>query len=164
MSSPPVDLETYAVLSFLETLRAAFPTTTINGIGMRPKTDDEEWLDFYPMGDVRRRSRAVIWDGRLLFQVSCNSKIQEGRADRDTMAPYRLASRVRVALEHKDVAIRTIGVAPETILGAMSVHEARQRYLARRNITFQGEGNFSVEQGSAHTVVVTFQATLIASA
>lgn len=161
--TPPVDLETHAYLSVLAALKEALPTTHINGIGMRPKTDDEEWIDFYPMGDARARSRAKDWVGRVLFQFSCNSKIEEGRADRDTMAPHRLASKVRVALEHKDIPVRTIGVAPEPIIATVNIKEARQRYLPRRNITFQGEGNFSVEQGNTHTVVVTFQATLVAA-
>lgn len=159
----PDDLETYAYLNVLEALKTALPTLHVNGIGMRPKTDLEEWVDFYPMGDARRRSRSGVWDGRIMFQMSCNSKIEEGRADKDIMAAHRLAAKVRKALEHKDLCIKTIGVAPEPIVATLNIHEARQRYLPRRNITFQGEGNFSVEQGNTHTVVVTFQAGLVAA-
>jgi len=157
------DLETYAYLSVMETLKAGIDPVHMNGIGMRPKTDFDTWVDFYPMGDVRRRSRAKDWGGRIMFQVSCNAKIEEDSANRDTMAAHRLAALVRKTLEHKDLAIKTIGVAPEPTVATLNIKEARQRYLPRRNITFEGEGNFAVEQGNTHTVVVTFQATLEAA-
>ena len=157
------DLEPYAYLSVIEALKVGLGSIHLNGIGMRPKTDLEEWVDFYPMGDVRRRSRAKDWGGRLLFQVSCNARIEESRADRATMRPLFIAALVRKTLEHKDIAIKTIGVAPEPIVATLNIKEARQRYLPRRNITFEGEGNFAVEQGNTHTVVVTFQATLEAA-
>jgi len=157
------DLETYAYLSVMETLKAGIDPVHMNGIGMRPKTDFDTWVDFYPMGDVRRRSRAKDWGGRIMFQVSCNAKIEEDSANRDTMAAHRLAALVRKTLEHKDLAIKTIGVAPEPTVATLNIKEARQRYLPRRNITFEGEGNFAVEQGNTHTVVVTFQVTLEAA-
>lgn len=159
----PLDLETYAYLVVVEAIKAALPNTTLNGIGMRPKTDVEEWLDFYPMGDARARSRQKDWVGRVMFQISCNSRIEELREDRDTMAAHRLASKVRIALEHVDLPIRTIGTPPEPVIATLNIKEARQRYLPRRNITFEGEGNFAVEQGNTHTVVVTFQASLVAA-
>lgn len=159
--SVPDDLETYANISILNHLKVAHPNLVVNSIGMRPKTDVEEWVDFYPMGDARVRSRRDYWMGRMLFQMSCNSRIEEGRQDRDTMAAHRLAALVRKLFEHVDLPVTRIGVPPEDILGTLNISEARQRYLPRRNITFQGEGNFSVEQGNVHTVVVTFQATLI---
>lgn len=157
------DLETYAYLCVLEALKAGVGAVHINGIGMRPKTDDDTYIDFFPMGDARGRSRRKDWVGRILFQVSCNAKIEEGTATRDTFAAHRLAALVRKTLEHKDIPIKTIGIAPEPIVATLNINEARQRYLPRRNITFEGEGNFSVEQGNTHTVVVTFQAGLIAA-
>lgn len=158
--SVPDDLETYAYMSILAHLKDTNPTLVVNSIGMRPKTDVEDWVDFFPMGDGRLRSRRDYWMGRILFQMSCNSKIEEIRTDRDTMAAHRLAARIRKLYEHVDLPVRKIGV-DESILGTLNISEARQRYLPRRNITFAGEGNFSVEQGNVHTVVVTFQATLI---
>lgn len=158
--SVPALLEPYAYMSILAFLRESQPTLIVNSIGMRPNTDGEQWVDYYPMGDARTRSRKDYWMGRVLWQLSCNSRIEEGRADRDTMAPFRLASLVSDLFEHTDLPVRRIG-AGEDIVGVLNISEARQRYLPRRNITFQGEGNFSVEQGNVHTVVVTFQATLV---
>ena len=159
--SVPDELEPFCYKTILVTLRDADATLVVNSIGMRPKTDVEQWVDFYPMGDARTRSRKNYWMGRVLWQLSCNSRIEESRADRDTMAPFTLAARMRKLFEHVDLPVRKIGVPPEDIIGTLNISEARQRYLPRRNITFQGEGNFSVEQGNVHTVVVTFQATLI---
>ena len=159
--SVPDDLEVYAELSILNHLKSNEPNLVVNSIGMRPNTDVEQWVDFFPMGDARIRSRSDRWMGRLLFQMSCCSKIEENRADHDTMAARRLASKVRKLFEHTDLPVRKFGVDDTLILGTLNISEARQRYLPRRNITFQGEGNYSVEQGNTHTVVVTFQSTLI---
>lgn len=162
--SIPDDLEVYAWLSVQAFLRAALPTTHFIGPGMRPDTDGkEEWVTFNPMGDARMRTRRGVWGGLLLFEFVCDSRLEEARADHDTVAPFRLAARVRKALEKVDVPLSMIGVPPETVLGAVQIKEARQSYLPRRNITFQGQGNFAVEQGNIHSVVVTFQAVLIAS-
>ena len=159
--SVPDDLEVYGTLSILARLKEGLTGVHVNTIGMRPKTDGlEEWVDFYPVGDLRARSRRANWDGRMLFQFSCNSRIEEGRADHDTVAPQRLAARVRKLFEHVDVPVRKVG-AGEDVIACLNFHEARQRYLPRRNITFEGEGNFSVEQGNTHAVVVTVQATLV---
>jgi len=156
-------IEPYAHLSFLAALKAAFPNSTINSVGVRPNNEAEEWFDFTPIGDARMRTRKAVWGGMMVWQVACCSKLEEAREDHDTLAPFKMASRLRTALEKTDVPIRTIGVAPEPVIGVLQIKEARQSYLPRRNITFQGEGNFAVEQGNTHSVVVTFQAVLIAS-
>lgn len=162
--SIPDDLEVYAWLSVQEVLKDGMAPTRFNGIGQRPNTDDDEWIDWNPMGDVRMPTRKGVWGGLLMFEVACVSKLEESRADKDTYAPFRLAAKVRKLLETVNVPLRTIGVPPEPVLGVVQIKRARQSYLPRRNITFQGQGNFSVEQGNTHSVVVTFQAVLIASA
>ncbi len=158
------DIEVYAHLSILAALKDGLPTgTVINSVGVRPKNDGEEWYDFSPVGDARMRTRRGVWGGVLVWQVACCSKLEEALADHDTLRPFRMASKIRKLLEKVDVPIRTIGIAPEPVIGVLNIKEARQSYLPRRNITFQGEGNFAVEQGNSHSVVVTFQAVLIAS-
>lgn len=157
-------IEPYAYLSILAAIKTGFPATAIiNSVGVRPKNDAEEWYDFSPMGDARMRTRRGVWGGILMWQVACCSKLEEALADHDTLRPFRMASGLRTLIEKTDIPIRTIGVAPEPIIGTLQVKEARQSYLPRRNITFQGQGNFAVEQGNSHSVVVTFQAVLIAS-
>lgn len=159
------EIEAYAHMSLLKAIRDGLPNgSIINSVGMRPKNDAEEWYDFSPMGDVRMRTRRGVWGGILMWQVACCSKLEEAREDKDTLRPFRMASGLRTLIEKKDIPIRTIGVAPEPVIGTLQMKEARQSYLPRRNITFQGEGNFAVEQGNSHSVVVTFQAVLIASA
>jgi hypothetical protein len=163
--SVPDDLEVYAWLSVQAYLREQMPTVHFIGPGMRPDTDGkEQWVTFNPMGDARMRTRRGVWGGLLLFEIVCDARLQESRNDKDTMAPFRLAALVRKTLEKVDVPLSMVGIPPETVLGAVQIKEARQSYLPRRNITFQGQGNFAVEQGNIHSVVVTFQAVLIASA
>ena len=159
--SVPDDLEVYALLSVLERLKAEFPNDTVNFMGTRAKTDGlEQWFDLNLIGDARMRSRRANWMGRMLFQVSCVSRLEEGRENRDAIAPHRLGAAVRKAFEHVDLPVKKIG-AGEDIIATLNIREARQSYLPRRNITFQGQGDFSMEQGNTHAVVVDFQATLV---
>lgn len=157
--SVPANLEVYAILSMQDAVKTAIGAVTLNVPGARPQVGAEEWVDFYAVGDARTRARRGVWDGVLVFQVSCVSKLE--RADKDTMAPARLASLIRAAIEKADVPVRTIGVAPEAIIGVLNVKELRRSYQPRRNITFEGEGNYSVEQGNTHAVVLTWQAVLV---
>lgn len=161
----PDDLEPYAWKSVLAALKEGLPVgTKLNMVGTRPDNDDKEWYNYSPMGDARMRTRKGVYGGLLLFEVQCCSRLEESRPDHDTLAPFTMASKIRKLLEKTDLPVRTIGVDPETILGVLQIKEAQQSYLPRRNITFEGEGNFAVEQGNSHSVVVTFRAVLIASA
>ena len=119
----------------------------------------DEWVVYWPMWDTEKNVRRGAFLNEFMFQLSCHALLAEHHSQRDTAAPFRVAGLVQMALRNGRYDIKNYGVKPEVVLGGLRIHGGQQQYVPYRNLTFRGEGNFALEQGTnTHTVAVTFTA------
>jgi len=125
-----------------------------------PEADD--YLVVWPLTDDQKPARRDVRRGNMLLQVSCHSRWEDIRTDRDLMAPHKLAAVVKAALTDKDVPVNTFNVDPEVNLGQLNVHKPRTVYVARPHHLLRATGTPN-EQPNVHTLVLTFTATFVAA-
>jgi len=150
--------EVYVWRSIAETIKAALPTTYVIEPGMRRAApeDKQEWVTIDPLSFSPANSRRGTYDGQELFQVSCFAKYAETQPDAVLDVPFRLAAKVRAALEKGDILVKSYGVTPEVFIGTLKLHAFNRQYL--------GENALGIDQpANAHAVVLTAQGTLNAA-
>lgn len=163
-------LEVYVWNALFELVKAvglvapAFPVYLGGERTSDPQVDD--WVVIWPLADQQRAARRDVRNGRLLVQLNCHSRFAEARADKDLLAPWKLAARVKAALTDKDVSVKTFNVDPEVDLGQFTVHKPSTVYVPRpqRLVRAGSSGSDPYEQPEVHSVVITYAATFVAAA
>ena len=130
--------------------------------GMHQEVQDlDEWAVFWALWDTGRHVRPGAYLNEFMFQIACHAKLGNEHSARDSNAPWRIAAIIQMAMRHLRVDIKTYDVATHTVLCGARVGEGQAKYVPYRNLTFAGEGNFALEQGTnTHSVGVTFTALL----
>lgn len=112
-------LEHYIALSIEQKLRAGslisgMHIQTYGAVGPVAPTV-EEWLALHILQIKRAPSRRTTWWGRVLFQVSCHSRLATGRVDRQKDAHVVLAAKVGRTLEQSRLIVKKYGGDGSTI-------------------------------------------------
>lgn len=158
--SASTNFETQLVLTVQNALVAALGAAKVQrpGVTFAATEDDAEWVALYPLAFQRQPSRAGVWVGAFLFQVSCFARTAANRSDGDALRPTRLAGAVRVALEDAGLAVKTFGdVAPgqETTTALMRIGKARTRYVGEPESDVAG-AQAPAAPSQIHAAVVEF--------
>lgn len=157
--------ERYLWLSVAKKIRDGISDVEIQLPGTRLVTGNlEEWIAVHVLTIPRQRTREGIWAGRMVFQVSCLARFAEDREDKDSSAPWTLASKARAALEHQAICVKTYGANPLTQLASFNVHEAEMRYLSEGGLDVESEeaATRAGDVSNVHGVALTFTAYVLA--
>lgn len=158
-------LEVYAWNSIFEVVKAVGGFPVFLGGERTSDPEVDSWVVVWPLVDAQKPARRDVRRGNLLVQVNCHSRFEEGRADRDLLAPWKLAAVVKALLTDKDVPVNTFNVDPEVNLGQLNVHKPSTVYVPRPHRLMRAgtSGSDPFEQPEVHSVVLTYAATFVAA-
>lgn len=121
----------------------------------------DEWAVFWPLWDTEINTRRGSFMNDFMFQIACHGLLANEHSKKDANAPFRIAAAIQMALRNKRFDVKTYDQATHSVLCGGRIDGGQTKYVPYRNLTFAGEGNFAVEQGTnTHSVVVTFTALI----
>lgn len=169
MGGPSADYLRDMELSLLDALRGALRSEGLDTVakqiqigGFRdPAEDKEEWISFFVLATTPNRRPRNFFQGTVLFQVGCASRLGERRKDKNTHRPQQLASIVRGVFDSVDLPIYAFDATGTrgARRGVLSVHEGADRYMSQRQGSASGmPGSLGVGVPlDSHAVMLTYR-------